>query len=368
MNSPHSNSQLSLKPLGAGDLIDRAVRFYRKNYATFLLIAAPPIVLGTLCLVGWMFIARGLFQISSANPDEAFVYQMFVWLGGIVIWFVQLVAVMVVMGGAARNFVRHLLFGESITFRETYKNVRKRVAGLTIVSVVLIAVMAIVALVVFYIWATVVILAIAFVALVLQSLPIAAFIVSLVIGIAVTLGALWIFFLVVSRFVYVPQVMLVEGQSAIAAVGRSASLAGKNVTRVGSLFIFSLVAIYVALMLLYLPLGFVAWTEGVDLVSFDALDTIPAWYEITYRVIAQTSLILIVPVLMIGLCLLYVDERVRREGYDIELMAVKRLGDMPDVPDQFINPLQPALAKQTTPIYNAKSSKSGNSSTLGLDL
>ena len=46
---------------------------------------------------------------------------------------------------------------------------------------------------------------------------------------------------------------------------------------------------------------------------------------------------------MIGLCLLYVDERVRHEGYDIELAAARRLGDIPDVPADYINPLQPAL-------------------------
>jgi uncharacterized membrane protein len=34
---------VSLALLGAGDLIDRAVRFYRKNFWTFFLIAAPPI-------------------------------------------------------------------------------------------------------------------------------------------------------------------------------------------------------------------------------------------------------------------------------------------------------------------------------------
>jgi hypothetical protein len=47
---------------------------------------------------------------------------------------------------------------------------------------------------------------------------------------------------------------------------------------------------------------------------------------------------------MVGLCLLYVDERVRHEGYDIELMAARRLGEIPAVPSSYINPLQPALA------------------------
>ena len=78
--------------------------------------------------------------------------------------------------------------------------------------------------------------------------------------------------------------------------------------------------------------------------SFDA-DIIPAWYEIAYNLIWQISFILLTPVWMVGLCLLYVDERVRSEGYDIELMAAARLGEIPSVPSSFVNPLQPALAE-----------------------
>jgi len=62
---------------------------------------------------------------------------------------------------------------------------------------------------------------------------------------------------------------------------------------------------------------------------------------------------------MVGLCLLYVDERVRGEGYDIELMAARRLGDIPNVPDTYLNPLQPALSTVVpTAIASGKSSSS----------
>jgi hypothetical protein len=365
VESTPSNANLSLKPLGAGDLIDRAVRFYRQNFWTFLLIASPPIILGTLIMVGWMFLLRNLFSVSAANPNEAVLYQMFVTLGGLFIWLIQLIAVMVVMGGAARNFVRHLLFGEAVTFRETYKNVRNRVGGLIVASSLLTIIMSIIALVLFYIWAIAVGLGVALIVAAAQVVPFVAVVLSLIYGIGVTLGILWVFFLVMSRFVYVPQVMLVEGQKAFSAIGRSAGLAGKNVMRVGALSIFNVVAIYVALMLLYLPLGFLAWTNGIDLVAFDAVDTLPAWYEIGSQVIGQASLILIIPVLMIGLCLLYIDERVRSEGYDIELMAVKRLGEIPDVPDQFVNPLQPALSRDSKPLSDSSQNK-GDGSTLGL--
>jgi hypothetical protein len=45
---------------------------------------------------------------------------------------------------------------------------------------------------------------------------------------------------------------------------------------------------------------------------------------------------------MLGLSLLYVDERVRHEGYDIELMAARQLGELPDV--NVSSPLGTALS------------------------
>lgn len=36
-----TEKSMALVPLGAGDLIDRAVRFYHKNFWTFIWIASP---------------------------------------------------------------------------------------------------------------------------------------------------------------------------------------------------------------------------------------------------------------------------------------------------------------------------------------
>ena len=104
--------------------------------------------------------------------------------------------------------------------------------------------------------------------------------------------------------------MLVEGQGVFSAIARSASLAGRSVKRLATLFVFTTVAAYSALALFYVPLAWYASANGVHVMSFDA-DSIPAWYEIAYNVIWQLSIILMSPVWMIGLCLLYVDERVR---------------------------------------------------------
>jgi hypothetical protein len=349
MDHQPANPQLLLAPLGPGDLIDRAVRFYRGNFWTFVMIAAPPIVTGLMISVGWTFLARSLFTLgaSSDGLDLTF-YYLFVWLGALIIWFIQAVAMLSVMGGASRNFVRHLLFSEPVTFRETYANTWRRLGALLAASSIMTIALGVIGLVVFYLGMTIGMIAIFIVAAALQMVPPLAVLIGVLLGTAVAIGTVWLFFLIASRFAYVPQVMLVEGQGVFSAIARSASLASGNVRRLAALFIFSILATYAALALLYVPLSAYAWFQGVSGFTFQS-DLVPAWYEIASQLIWQASLIILTPVWMVGLCLLYVDERVRHEGYDIELMAARRLGDIPSVPQSYINPLQPALAAHRLP-------------------
>ena len=365
MTSPpvneHSRS-LSVTPLGAGDLIDRAVRFYRQNFRTLLLIAAPPVVTGALISVLWRLLGREVFGINTGSYDERIFYYLFVWLGTTVIWFFETVATLAVMGGASRNFVRHLLFGEPLTFGETYRNVRSRLGGLIVASSILTVVLGVIGVIDFYLGMLAVTLAVLLVVFAFGWLPALAAILSVAVGGAVIFGAATLFFLIASRFAYVPQAMLVEGLGVGAAFGRSTSLANGNVKRTAALFIFSTVATYSALALLYVPLAWYGWLNGVQMIASDA-DSMPAWYEIASQLIGQASLIILLPVWMVGLCLLYVDERVRHEGYDIELMAARSLGEIPAVPSTYINPLQPALSTSSS-----SAATNGNSSLTSLGL
>ncbi len=353
--------------LGAGDLIDRAVRFYRKNFWTLILIAAPPVFAGTLFSVGWTFLGREFFSAQAApNSGERTVYYFFVWFGNIIIWLVEMIATLVVMGGASRNFVRHLLFDEPVAFGATYRNTLKRLGGLILSSTILVVLLGFFGLVIFYFTLLVAALAIMSVVYLLSSIPIVAAIISIIVGIGIGFLGLLLFFLVASRFAYVPQVMLVEGQGAFSAIGRSASLAGGNVRRLMALFVFSTVATYSALAILFVPLAWFAWANGVEIMTFGT-EVVPAWYEISNNIIGQISFILLSPVWTIGLCLLYVDERVRREGYDLELLAARRLGEIPAVPQAYVNPLQPALgAAAAIAAIPVTPERKGGFTTLGL--
>lgn len=357
---------LAKNALGAGDLIDRAVRFYRAFFWTFVLIAAPPVVVGTVISVAWTLIGREIFDLG-ADPFsvETTFYYLFLWIGTILIWLIETIATLAVMGGASRNFVRHLLFGEAITLSETYRNTWRRLGGLVFASTLITIIVGSIGTAILYFGMIAAFILIALIAAVLTSIPVIAVVLSIAVGLAAAFASGWLFFLAASRVAYVPQVMLVEGQGVFSAIGRSSTLAGGSVRRLAALFTFTTVAAYSALALLYVPIAWYASANDVPLMSFDA-DLIPAWYEIAYNLIWQISFVLLSPVWMIGLCLLYVDERVRAEGYDIELMAAARLGDIPSVPDTYVNPLHPALANAATAAVAPQHKSRSSITTLGL--
>lgn len=364
MSSNSSNSSLALTPLGAGDLIDRAVRFYRSNFGTFIWIATPPILFGTLISIAWTLLGRELFPSGpSKNWSDEILSIFLAIFGTIIILLFQIVALLVVMGGASRNFVRHLLFGEKITFRETYSNVKNRLSGLIIASFIIVFLLGFIGFIFFWFGSVAALIGAGIVTWVFSFFTPLAQILSILVVAAIIFGIGWLFFLVVSRFAYIPQIMLVEGQGIGSAIGRSTSLASGKGTRIYALFIFTLMATYSAMLLLYVPLGWYAYISGLEFFGND-IDAIPAWYIIANQLVTQISLILLSPILMIGLCLSYVDERVRSEGYDIELMAARNLGEIPVLPTGYSNPLQPALAAEV--FSNLSDTEKNSSTTLGL--
>src|SRR5436853_4314397 len=119
--------QLALAPLGAGDLIDRAVRLYRRHFLTLIRISAPPVLVSAAGSTLTTIAFRGI----GATPSSArlALYLLMLLGGGIVIVCGSLFS-LIVMGGATRNLVAHLLWNEPVSFRTTYRAVKSRFWGL----------------------------------------------------------------------------------------------------------------------------------------------------------------------------------------------------------------------------------------------
>ena len=332
------DSELSLAPLGAGDLIDRAVRLYRRHFLTLIRIAAPPVLVFALGST----ITTIAFRELTATPDEMrMVLYVLMFLAGMVIMLCGSLFSLIVMGGATRNLVAHLLWNEPVTARTTYRAVKSRFWGLFGASIVVALWLGFtgwLAFMAFYM-----ILAIATIGAFAFASALSGWVAAIIAGLGTIVASvvgLILFFLLAGRMAYVPQAMLVEGRGVFSAVGRSFSLASGNVRRLMAMTLFTFFATYSALMLLMIPLGWYGHLNGVDLLPFGSSS--PAWYAIGYEVILQCSHITLAPIWMLCLSLLYVDERVRHEGYDIELMAARQLPEMPQLRG-VVSPFAPAL-------------------------
>jgi len=331
-----SPGQLPLAPLGAGDLIDRAVRLYRRHLFVLIRTAAPPMIIAA---AGWIVFSLSIQRVfTTQQTDDLFIYILLsiisfsLMMGGYLF-------TLVVMGGATRTLVAHLLRNEPVTARATYAAVRARFFGLLGASFIVLIWIVISISAVWVVWY--VLLLMMMMAVFLSSVVSTwlAIIVGIIGGLLATAVGLWLFFFIVGRVAYVPQVMLVEGKGVFESFSRSFSLARGNVRRLMAMTLFTTFATYSALMILLLPLGWYGYLSGVDPLNSTQW---PAWYSIAYSVLGPLSSILLTPVWMLGLSLLYVDERVRHEGYDIELMAARQLGELPDV--NVSSPLGTALS------------------------
>lgn len=358
---------LQLAPLGAGDLIDRTIRLYRRHFGALVRASAPPVIVSAVGTVLWTVSIRSLG--ATASEGRAVGYFLGA-LAGVAIYVLGLLAQVVVVGGASRNLVMHLLWDEPVTARLIYRSVRSRFKGLFWATVA----------VLFWLFISAVAAMAAGLLLLVPGFILIAVFVGLAAGTETGSGAEWIglvaggllwltsvvvslfvFFLVAGRVAYVPQVLMVEGRGVFDSIGRSAGLARGNVRRLTAMFLFTSFAWYAAAMLLLVPLGWYAYLNGVDPLGMDPTRT-PVWYTVSSQVLGQVATILLAPVWMMGLSLLYVDERVRHEGYDIELMAAQVFGEMPAVPAGLNAPLAPAIAapreaEQHTPAPAAASER-----------
>ena len=332
-----SASQLPLAPLGAGDLIDRAIRLYRRHLFVLIRTAAPPVIVATGgSILGWLLLRRAFLTNDTA---EMFLFFM-LSTASFVVMFLGYLLTLVVMGGATRTLVAHLLRNDAVTARATYSAVRSRFWGLIGASLIVLIWVSIAFVAVFMVWY--ILLGIISIAVVILAQT-TFFIVPAIFGVIALLGATFLalvaFFFIVGRVAYVPQVLLVEGKGVFESFSRSFSLARGNVRRLIVMTVFTTFATNSALMILVIPLGWYGYIAGIDLFNSENW---PAWYTIAYNVLGSLSSILLTPVWMLGLSLLYVDERVRHEGYDIELMAARQLGELPNV--DVTSPLGTALS------------------------
>jgi hypothetical protein len=147
-----------------------------------------------------------------------------------------------------------------------------------------------------------------------QWLGVALLIVFSLVAVA---GGVCLFLIVAARIIFLPQVLMIEGMSAGSSLGRSISLGQGNWYRVGAILLFTY---FVSLsMLAALTLPVILGLEWFNMSSVEFVLT-PVGSAI-YSAFNHTANLLSLPIWIVSFTLLYFDNRVRKEGYDMELLA-----------------------------------------------
>src|SRR5262245_25014615 len=298
--SMNSFESFTLAPMSAGDIIDRAVRIYRRNFLALLRIVIAP---SLVAYAGSVLVSIGFSNASLSRGDERVILTVLMIASGSLLWVIGKAAFYFVLGGSSRSLVSHFFEGKPILAKDVYRAVRERIWSLIGATLMIGLMMFFVMIIVYFIVA---IIAMIFTFIVVTMMPGSLQSVATVIVVALTMGLLILAALLVySRIVYVPQILMVENKGVFNSIGRSFSLAGGQIRRLAALFLFWIYVGWSVLVMLFLPLGYISdWTHPFSSVQ-------PQWYDIGWQTVTQLSEILLMPIFMIGCTLLYLDSRVR---------------------------------------------------------
>ena len=258
----NSFDSFTLAPMSAGDIIDRAVRLYGRNFLALLRIVLAP---SLVAYAGSILMSIGWRNATMSRGDERIVITVLLVLSGFLLWAIGKAAFYAVLGGSSRSLVAHFFEGKPILARDVYRAAWERVwsligatfmIGLLIMGAMMIAYFFVVTITMFFAL---------LMATVLQKAPewmqgAAAVIFAIVVAAAFAVS----FLLIYGRVVYVPQILMVEGKGVFSSIGRSFSLAAGQLRRIAALILFWFYVGWSVLLLLFLPLGFVSdWVNPV---------------------------------------------------------------------------------------------------------
>lgn len=345
----NSFDSFTLTPMSAGDIIDRAVRLYRRNILAFLRIVFGPSLVAYL---GTVMYYIGIRNFSLMRGDGRVLGSVALIVAGIAVWIAGKAAFYAVLGGASRSLVDHFFEGKPILARDAYRVVRQRfwslIGAMLMVTLLLMGAGAIL----YFVVAIMLLVGIAAASLFSGAPGWLQATLSIAFTVVVGLVVLFVILLLYSRVVYVPQVMMVEGKGVFNAISRSFSLAGRETWRIAALLLFWIYVAWSVWLMLYIPLAAVGAWFGIDPNPFN--QDMPFWFTIAYQTIAQVSEILIAPIALLGFTLLYLDSRVRKEGFDVELLANRLMPATPQMIQQQMTP-QPIFFASPVPAQSKNS-------------
>ena len=256
----------SLRPMSLGELLDRSFFLYRKHFALFVgIIAVPHLVLLAFQLIG-VAIGRG--------TTTAFTAMSLVWLLATMVLYLGASAA---SQGATVAAVSKVHLGTDTSISEAFAGIKGRILYLALIMIgVGIGV------------------GIGFVLLIVPG---------------IILALMWALTIPVA---------VLEDKGLRDATSRSAELTKGNRGRIFMIYFLFIVLMYIVILLWEVPIfaaiGILARSGARP------MTVLPVWTQVALPVCTFLSQCLVGPLLTIALSLVYYDQRVRKEAFDLQLM------------------------------------------------
>ncbi len=321
--SPSRSSELpslhqlaDLEPLSTGDLIDRAVHIYRHNFAPLLALATVPVVIsctGTL-LIAYTF--TGLRESAATLP----VLILGTILGYSLTYLISPLLLMLITGGLTRTVADFVMLDVPIGFWRTWRMVRGRLWPLILTQIIGYILFGMVLSGLFFVGMFVVWIILLLSFLLFGYLPsiLAGGLFTLLLFVLVALGFIG-YCAAVAQVALIPSVVMIEGRPTWDSIVRAMQLARGTIWRVVQITLFDLAIASSAISAIGIPLLVYVILNGY----FEDLTRTPTWFILAFNVADQLGKLLTLPMATIAYCLLYFDMRVRKEGYDVELLGAR---------------------------------------------
>ena len=307
-----------LEPMSTGDVIDRAVRLYRRNFGSLIAIVSVPTLIGyVISLMFWYGYSNVV--LNAGDPGRVPADAMLMMLLGTAGFPVSALALLLTVCGMARVVGDNLMMDEPITFRRCFAAVRGRVGQIIVLGLLMMALLFAVYMVLVFVL-FVLAMAVVLVGGVIMSMHLPQWLIVLLMVIVVLLAiaaALFALSFVLARIVFMPQILMIEGETVGSALGRSIKLGKGNWHRVLAILLFTYfiqLSLWGALSIIAaVALYFAGFLRDISMTS-PLLNIVNTSFN-------DVSRMLSLPIWIVSFTLLYFDSRVRKEAYDIELLA-----------------------------------------------
>lgn len=255
---------LPLRQMGIGELIDAAVKLYRRDWLALMGIVAFVLVPVTFAQF-WLTQSMIGPMIATQSPSNEAATQFLIVT--LVVFAIQFLVVQPFLVAAITRAAADAYLGERVSIGRTYQYALRRLPAI--------------------LWITILTSIVTLIGFILLIIPgIIAFV----------------------RLALAPPVVVVEDVRGTKAIGRSWRLTKGHFWRLLGLLILSGLIAGVGALIITIPTEIIALSLGVGGWPVSALGS-------------ALATVLITPFSMLIIVLFYFDMRIRKEGFDIEVMA-----------------------------------------------